>query len=269
MSDDVVSEIQREYLKDLAKEGRRFDGRAFDEYRDIEIETGLITPAEGSARVQLGDTEVYCGVKMQLGDPYSDSPNQGVITTNAELKPIAAPDFESGPPRGPTIEVARVIDRGIRESDALPLEDLVIEPGEKCWVVYLDVHVVDYDGNLFDAGSLGLLGALKTAMVPWHKVDDGRDPEPLDINVEPIMTTVAKVGGELLFDPTAMEEKVSQPRMSISIDENGRVRAAQKGLSGGFTPEEVKSIINQSRLKADELRAVLRDHLKAKDVGQP
>ncbi len=262
MADEVVSEIQREYLKDLAEQGRRFDGRDFDEYRDIEIETDLIRPAEGSARVQLGDTEVYCGVKMQLGDPYSDSPNQGVITTSAELNPIAAPDFESGPPRGPTIEVARVIDRGIRESDALPLEDLVIEPGEKCWVVYLDVHVVDFDGNLFDAGSLGLLAALKTANVPWHNVEDGREPEPLEVQHEPIMTTAAKVGGELLFDPTAMEETVARPRMSVSVDENGRVRAAQKGLSGGFTPEEVKSVINQSRVKADELRAVLRDHLK-------
>lgn len=262
MSDEVISEIQREYLKDLAQQGRRFDGRDFDEYRDINLETGLIRPAEGSARVQLGGTELYCGVKMQLGDPYSDSPNQGVITTSAELNPIAAPDFESGPPRGPTVEVARVIDRGIRESDALPLEDLVIEPGEKCWVVYLDAHVVDYDGNLFDAGSLGLLAALMTAEVPWHEVEDGRDPEPLEVQAEPIMTTVAKVGGELLFDPTAMEEKVAKPRMSVSVDENGRVRAAQKGLSGGFTPEEVKSVINQSRVKADELRAVLRDHLK-------
>ncbi len=262
MTGDVVSDIQRQYLKDLAREGRRFDGRDFDEYRDIELETGLISQAEGSARVQLGGTEIYCGVKMGLGDPYSDSPNQGVITTSAELNGMASPDFESGPPRGPTIEVARVIDRGIRESDAVPLEDLVIEPGEKCWVVYLDAHVVDYDGNLFDAGSLGLLAALMTTEVPWHKAEDGREPEPLDVKAQPIMTTAAKIGGELLFDPTDMEEKVAEPRISVSVDENGRVRAAQKGLAGGLTPEEVKTVINESRVKADELRAILLDHLK-------
>jgi exosome complex component RRP42 len=262
VSDDVVSDIQREYLKDLAEQGRRFDGRDFDEYRDVTLETDLIRPAEGSARIQLGDTEVYCGVKMQLGDPYDDSPNQGVITTNAELNPIAAPDFESGPPRPPAVEVARVVDRGIRESEALPLEELVIEPGESCWVVYLDAHVVDYDGNLFDAASLGFLAALNTAEVPYHEVEDGRDPEPLELQDQPVMTTAAKVGGELLFDPTAKEETVAEPRMSVSVDENGRVRAAQKGLSGGFTPDEVQTVINESRVKADELRAVLMDHLK-------
>lgn len=262
MSDDVVSDIQREYLKDLAEQGRRFDGRDFDEYRDITLETDLIRPAEGSARVQLGETELYCGVKMQVGDPYDDSPNQGVITTNAELNPMAAPDFESGPPRGPTVEVARVVDRGIRESNAVPLEDLVIEPGKKCWVVYLDAHVVDYDGNLFDAASLGLLAALNTTEIPYHNVDEAREPEPLEVKAQPIMTTVAKIGGELLFDPTAMEETVAEPRMSVSVDDDGRIRAAQKGLSGGFTPEEVKTIINKSRVKADELRAVLLDHLK-------
>ncbi len=261
MGSDPISEIQRQYLVDLAKQGRRFDNRGFDEYRDITLETGMIEQAEGSARVQFGKTQVYCGVKMLEGTPYSDAPNSGVITTTAELQSMASPDFDTGPPRGPAIEVARVVDRGIRESNALPLEDLCIEPGEKVWVVYLDVHVVDFDGNLFDAATLGLMAALKTAQVPYHKLDMG-DPEPLEVKCMPMMTTAAKIGGELLFDPTDLEEKVAQPRISISTDENGHVRAAQKGLNGGFTPEEVKTVIKKSRVKADELRSILLDHVK-------
>ncbi len=261
MSDDVVSDIQRQYLQDLAKKGNRFDGRDFDTYRDISIETDVISQAEGSAHVHLGGTEVYCGVKMQMGDPYSDSPNKGVITTTAELNPMASPDFEGGPPRGPSVEVSRVIDRGIRESDAVPLETLSIEPGEKCWVVYLDVHTVDFDGNLFDAGSLGLLAALMTAQIPNHRHDLG-DPEPLEVRSHPIMTTAVKIGGEIMFDPTDLEEKVAQPRISISTDEQGRIRAAQKSLPGGFAPQEIKDTISQSRRKADELRSILLETVK-------
>jgi exosome complex component RRP42 len=261
MSDDVVSDIQHQYLQDLAEQGRRFDDRGFDEYRDIEIETDVINQAEGSAHVRLGDTEVYCGVKMEMGDPYSDSPNQGVITTTAELNPMASPDFESGPPRGPSVEVSRVIDRGIRESDAVPLENLVIEPGEKCWVCYLDVHTVDFDGNLFDAGSLGVLAALMTAEIPNHRHDLG-EPEPLEVQSQPIMTTAVKIGGELMFDPTDLEEKVAVPRISVSTDEHGRIRAAQKSSAGGLQPEEIQDVIRRSRRKSEELRSIVLENVK-------
>ncbi|PSG95996.1 RNA-binding protein [Thermoplasmatales archaeon SW_10_69_26] len=261
MSDDVVSDIQRQYLVDLADKGRRFDDRGLDEYRDVSIETDVINQAEGSAHVRLGGTEVYCGVKMEMGDPYSDSPNQGVITTTAERNQMASPDFEGGPPRGPSVEVSRVIDRGIRESDAVPLESLCIEPGEKCWVVYLDVHCVDFDGNLFDAGSLGLLAALMTAQIPNHRHDLG-EPEPLEIRSQPIMTTAVKIGDEILFDPTDLEEKVSSPRISVSTDEHGRIRAAQKSLAGGFQPEEIQETIRRSRRKAEELRSNVLETVK-------
>lgn len=261
MADDVVSDIQKQYLEDLAEQGRRFDERDFDEYRDIEIETDVINQAEGSAHVKLGGTEVYCGVKMEIGDPYGDSPDQGVITTTAELNPMASPDFESGPPRGPSVEVSRVIDRGIRESEAVPLDTLSIESGEKCWIVYLDIHTVDFDGNLFDAGSLGTLAALLTAEIPYHRHDMG-EPEPLEVQRQPIMTTAVQVGGEILFDPTDLEEKVANPRISVSTDEQGRIRAAQKSSAGGLQPEQVQNVIRKSRRKAEELRSIVLDTVK-------
>ena len=262
MSPNAVSEIQREYLRNLASQGRRFDGREFDEYRPITIETGLIKQAEGSARVTMGDTEVWCGVKMIEGTPYPDQPNKGSMVTTCELNAMASPDFETGPPRGPSIEVSRVIDRGIRESETIDMEKLSIEEGEKCFVAFLDIHVVDFDGNLFDAGTLGVLAALMTGEMPYHKLDMG-DPEPIPVNHTPIMTTAAKIGDELVFDPTDLEEKVAYPRLSVSTDENGDIRAAQKGLSGGLTPEEVKSVISRGGVKAKELRSILLDAVDA------
>ena len=48
----------REYLK----QGKRFDGRKPDEFREIFIEGGVSNKAEGSARVRIGKTEVVVGV---------------------------------------------------------------------------------------------------------------------------------------------------------------------------------------------------------------
>ena len=102
----------REYLLN----GKRFDGRKFDEFREIKIETGVSKKAEGSARVKIGNTEVIVGVKMDIGEPYPDSQEEGNLMVTAELTPMSSDRFESGPPRIEAIELARVIDRGIRES---------------------------------------------------------------------------------------------------------------------------------------------------------
>ena len=48
---DIVPEITRESITNLIINDKREDGRALDEYRDISIETDVISKAEGSARV--------------------------------------------------------------------------------------------------------------------------------------------------------------------------------------------------------------------------
>lgn len=89
-----------------------------------------------------------------------------MLSTAAEFVPLASPDFESGPPREDAIELARVVDRGVRESEVVDIKKLVITPGEKVWIVFIDIHILDYDGNLFDAASLGALAALSTTKMP-------------------------------------------------------------------------------------------------------
>lgn len=256
MGEDVIAEIKRDYLVQLAKDGKRHDGRGFDEFRPVSIRARYIQQAEGSARVRLGDTDVVVGIKMGLGTPYPDSPASGTMTTSAELVPLASADFETGPPSQTAIEVARVVDRGIRESKTIDFDKLCIVEGERIWMSFLDMHVVDYDGNLFDACSLGAISALRTATVPGSKIEGGED-FPMPVNDLPIMTTALKLGGELLFDPTSIEEKVGGPRLSVSFDREGNVRAMQKGLGGAFTSDEVRQIVRKGAERAAELRAIV------------
>ena len=64
--------------------------RGLTDYREIKIEQGIIEKAEGSARVLLGKTEVLVGTKVETGEPFPDTPNEGVMTVNAELVPSSA-----------------------------------------------------------------------------------------------------------------------------------------------------------------------------------
>ncbi|RLG68485.1 MAG: RNA-binding protein, partial [Methanobacteriota archaeon] len=170
MNEDIISGIKRDYILSLAKSGKRVEKRGFDEFRPISLEVGVIEKAEGSARVKLGDTDVVVGIKAEIGEPFPDRPEEGVITTNAELVPLASPTFEAGPPNEDAIELARVVDRGIRESEALNLKKLCLIPGEKVWVIFIDMHILDYSGNLFDACTLGAISALWNTKLPEAKV---------------------------------------------------------------------------------------------------
>ncbi len=249
---EIISDLTRNHIHRLASAGKRVDGRAPDEYRPLTLEKGYVGSAEGSARVHLGRTDVMVGIKMDIGEPYPDTPNKGVLTTAAELIPMASPVFEAGPPREDAIELARVVDRGIRETNTVNLEKLCIEPGEKVWILFLDMHILDFDGNLFDACSYGVLGALTDTTVPASRID--LEDFKLEVSHQPVSVTAAKIGNSIFLDPSLDEEMIADARLTVATDENGDVRAMQKGLNGGFTFDEVKKVIDLAREAGSKLR---------------
>ncbi len=257
MSEEVVSELMRAHVYRLASAGQRVDGRALDEPRKLSIERGFVKTAEGSARARLGNTDVLVGIKMSVGEPYPDTPNTGVLSTSVELIPMASPTFEAGPPRPEAIELARVVDRGIRESKMVNMERLCITPKEKVWVMFIDIHVLDFDGNLFDACSYAATSALGSTVVPAKNLDLGED-FPLPVEHWPVSVTTAKIKDVLIVDPSLDEERMADARLTVTTDENGDIRAMQKGLSGSFTFDEVKRIIETAQRVGRGIRPSLQ-----------
>ncbi len=170
MSEVVAAEIQTTHIIDLARSGHRLDGRGIDEWRPVTVEPGYIKNADGSALVHVGATMVLCGVKLEISKPYPDTPNAGVLTTNAELIALSSPTFEPGPPQPEAIELSRVVDRSIRAAETIDLTKLCVTPAEKCWTCFVDIHCLDHSGNLIDAAQLAALGALTHATMPAEEV---------------------------------------------------------------------------------------------------
>ena len=150
----------KQHITEALKQGLRFDRRKTNEFRKVTVEYGISKSAEGSARVKIGDTEVIVGVKLEVGEPYPDMPEEGTIIVGAELIPLSNPEFELGPPGIQAIELARVVDRGIRESKALDFKKLCIKKGEKVWLVLIDIIPINDTGNLLDAAALAALRGL-------------------------------------------------------------------------------------------------------------
>ncbi len=258
---DIVADIKKDFIVNLLRSKKRVDNRAFDEYRPIVVEPGVSEKAEGSSLVKIGNTQVMVGVKLAIGEPFSDMPDLGVMMTNAELNPLASPRFEKGPPDEDTIELSRVVDRVIRESKCIELEKLCITEGEEVWIVFIDAHILDYDGNLFDATALGAISALRNTRFP--KVEDGRiiysekTDKKLPVVDRPVETTFAKIGKDIVLDPVLDEELVLDARITIGTNEKGDICAMQKGGDGTFTQEEIIDLVNKSREKSEELRKLV------------
>jgi exosome complex component RRP42 len=258
MSDSVTSEILTTHILELARHGRRVDGRGPDDYRSVEVEPGFAANADGSALVRLGRTKVLCGVKLEPGKPYPDTPNAGTLSTNAELIPLSSPNFEPGPPHPRAIEVSRVVDRALRAAETFDLTKLCVTPAEKCWTCFVDIHVLDHSGNIIDAASLAAISALTHTTVPNVRFGVAASDAPLAVDHLPVEVTFCRLGEAIVVDPTVEEEGAAQGRLTIASDERGEIVAMQKGLIGAFSPADVKALADRAVAHGDRLRRVVR-----------
>ncbi len=266
----VIPRLKKESIIQMIKKGVRIDGRKNDEYRRIEIQLNPIPKAEGSSVVKLGNTMVMVGVKIEIGEPYRDRPNEGVLQVHAEFVPLASPSFEPGPPDENAIEAARVIDRCLREPKAIKLDELVLIPGKKVWVIFNDIYLLDFDGNVVDAGMLASITALNIAKLPKIVsieeenivVDKSVKEKPLPLNLNVVTVTIAKIGGYLVVDPSLEEEIVADAKITFGVDSKERIVGIQKTGMNGFTQQELDEATELAFKKARELHELVEKVLK-------
>jgi exosome complex component RRP42 len=258
MAIPIIPSLLRESLAEMASTEERIDGRSRYEGRNLEIEVDCLANAEGSCRVRMGDTIVLAGVKFQLMTPYPDRPTEGGLMTSAEVRPVCGPNWEAGPPSEESIELGRVVDRGIRESGCINTTELCILPGEKAWQVIIDLFAISDDGNMFDAFALAAIAALRTATVPAERFDVGEDYR-LPVKGTPIMCSYHKVGGRFVFDANKREELGGDERIHITLGDEGHVHSLQKGLRGVFTATEFDEIMDQAQSRCAELREIVHN----------
>lgn len=259
-----VIDITKKRIIEYINQGKRFDKRSLLEYRPISFETPISDKAEGSARVHIGKTDVIVGVKLDIVEPYPDSPDEGALMVIAELSPLASERFELGPPKIEAIELARLVDRSIRESGFIDFKKLCIKKEENVWAVFIDIYPINDDGNLIDASVLGAILALKTAVFPAvvkNKVKYGEFTKkklPLTESM-PITLSFYKIGNSIILDPTTEESDVSDARLSIALSQEKKelnINAMQKkGLN--LTKEEISKMIDSATVEWKKLYSII------------
>jgi exosome complex component RRP42 len=260
----VIEQLKRHQMADLLAKGTRLDGRGLLDSRPLKVIPNVIEKAEGSARVVLGNTEVIAGVKVNLGTPFPDTPDKGLLVVSAEVLPLASPYAEPGPPDESTIELARVTDRGVRESGMIDVGKLVLVEGKHVYAVFVDVSILNADGNLFDAVSAAVVAALMTTRMPKYEISPEGTPKrtedrvALPIQTIPVAVTMAKIGDHLVLDPDSEEEGIMETRITLVSDDRGNICAGQKGLPGSLSFEQVIFAASTAKLKGDQIREIIK-----------
>jgi len=269
----MAYKITKKNVLEAMNAGERLDGRKPFDIRNIEIKIPVSINAEGSVSVKIGKTEVVAGIKMATAEPYPDHEKEGTLSTGMDLLPLSSPNFDYGAPSIEAVEIARVIDRGIRESRFIDFEKLCIKEGEKVWGISIDLATINDDGNLIDAGALAAMLALLTARMPVYYEEAGRvksgeftdKPLPLKLENMPLTMTFFKIGDKLFLDPTREEEDAADARLTIEVSKAGKdemINAMQKGGESTFTPEEIVAMIDETKNMFQKLNTLVQTEVK-------
>ena len=89
-----ISVGERQYIAASTAKGCRLDGRGTEAFRRVAAQLDVVPQATGSARVRLGKTDVFVGIKVELGQPAVDAPDCGRIEFFVDYAPCGTPDVE-------------------------------------------------------------------------------------------------------------------------------------------------------------------------------
>jgi uncharacterized YceG family protein len=155
----------------------RADGRGPNDLRPVTFTLGVQKWAEGSCRINVGDTEVLCAATIvDRVPPHLRGKGTGWVTAEYSMLPRATAertDRESVKGRigGRTHEIQRLIGRSLR--GVVDLAKL----GER--TITVDCDVLQADGGTRTASITGAYVALSIATAKLIKAGDYRFPSPI------------------------------------------------------------------------------------------
>eukprot|EP00501_MAST-03F_sp_TOSAG23-6_P001286 GSMAST32.ASY1.ANO1.1334.1 assembled CDS len=273
---ELMPACEKAFTISSLHEGLRTDGRHLMEMRNIRICFGR-DHAESRAEVQIGQTRVLAVATSELVTPQSGKPTEGFLSINVEMSPMASPAFDSSGRPGPEATTIRsLLERALKDGNAIDLEALCVVAGERVWSIRIDIHILDAMGNIVDTCALAVIAALMHFRKPFVTVENGiatvhsyleRMPVPLSIHHLPICITFAAFANNhnqvIIVDPSAREELLMDGCVTFSLNSHRELCAVRKAGGCALTIEQLLRCAHVAAEKAlhvtKQLRSALED----------
>jgi ribonuclease PH len=228
---------------------RRHDGRKADQLREVTIEPGFVSKADGSCLIEVGGTRVICTASLAQGVPeWREASALGWVTAEYGMLPASTGRRRRRPVGkldGRSVEIQRLIGRSLRavtRFDKLGLN-----------TVYLDCDVLEADGGTRTAAITGAQVAL--ALAVHRGAEDGRcEPKALDGAVAAV--SVGVVAGRPVLDLDYAEDSTADVDMNVVMTGGGKFIEVQ-GTSEG-SPFDNEQLTQMLALASRGIRRLIR-----------
>ncbi|KAJ9476721.1 RNase_PH domain-containing protein [Pseudozyma hubeiensis] len=218
----VLSRSQGDFfLRGLTSDPpQRSDGRHLLAFRALDVDTGVAAQANGSSRITLGGTEIFCGIKAEVrsfGDDSDDEDDEAEFQTQDELELASESrktgrikcsvdysqslvhSFDSKMLDSLSISLSSMVNSTFSpRSCPLPLHQLLIIANAKHWTIYIDLLVNSLSGgNLFDAAFAAIFSAFYDTRIPVTRGVAFEAPATLDESGNAVEGAFANAQGDL------------------------------------------------------------------------
>jgi ribonuclease PH len=227
----------------------RADKRQVGQMRPVEIVTGYLMTAEGSALIKVGNTQVLCAASVEDGvPPFLRNSGKGWVTAEYSMLPRATAkrtprEVARGRASGRTHEIQRLIGRSMRAVvDAAAL-------GER--TVVLDCDVLQADGGTRTAAVTGAFVALTLAL---RQLVQFRALKTLPLRDYVAATSVGIVRGVPMLDLCYEEDSQADVDMNVVMTGGGKfVEVQATAEHTPFEDAQMASLIELARVGVAEL----------------
>ena len=280
----MASVAEQAYTLEGVADGVRDDGRGCLDFRHLSLETGLFPQTCGSARLQVGGTDVLVAVSAELGKPHPDTPAMGAVLVSVDCGPgdVAAslPEYVAGGFADDKLQWLEAALAPLYCATSIPaaLRTLCILEGAQCWQLRVHVQLLRCDGCPLDAIAIAVRAALGDTRVPKISVvksDEGRietaasgSAAPLDLDLDesldestpfdavslPLYITLVTIGGVTVADCTAAERCAAGSSLSLALDGEGRMCSLRAGGGYGLHVQRLAEMTSTARQLCQELQ---------------
>ncbi|HDH41199.1 MAG TPA: exosome complex exonuclease Rrp41 [Candidatus Altiarchaeales archaeon] len=204
---------------ELIKNGRRLDGRKFDELREIKIEVGVLSRAMGSAYIEWGKNKVIAAVygPRELHPKYLRDPRRALLRCIYNLAPFSVEDRKRPGPDRRSVEISKV------SSDAL--SSVVMLEKYPNTVIDIFIEILQADAGTRCAGLNAASVALADAGIPMRDIVSS--------------CAAGKVNGEIVLDLMKEEDNLGECDLPVAIIPRKK-EVVLLQMDGKMTREEFK-----------------------------
>jgi exosome complex component RRP41 len=227
----------------IDKKGLRLDGRKYDQLRQVKLEVGVISNADGSAYIEQGKNKILAGVygPREAHPKHLALQDRTVLKCRYHMAPFSVQERKSPAPSRREVELSKVI----RES----LEPAIFTELYPRTMIDIFIEVLQADGGTRCASITAASLALADSGIPMRDLV--------------VACAAGKADDTIVLDLMDEEDKLGSADVPVALMPSLNAITLLQ-MDGKLSQEEFESAVNLAVEGCKQIYTMQKEALKAK-----